>query len=254
MSAAVPRPTHVVFVVMENHSYAEVIGNPAAQFINSLARSGALFPRSFAATHPSEPNYLALFSGSTQGLTDDSCPHSYLGPDLGDALRQAGKTFVGYSEGLPRPGFTGCSSGAYARKHAPWVNFGALPTSTNQPFSAFPHSYSSLGSLSFVIPDLTDDMHDGTIGQGDRWLRSNLAGYATWARAHDSLLIVTWDEDDYSQANQIPTLIEGAHVTPGRYSEHLTHYRLLRTLTACLGIAPIGASKNVQPVTDIWHP
>lgn len=64
---AVPQPAHTVVVVMENHSYADIIGNPATPFINALARQGALFTRSFAITHPSEPNYLALFSGSTQG-------------------------------------------------------------------------------------------------------------------------------------------------------------------------------------------
>jgi acid phosphatase len=82
-SAAATRPDHVVVVMMENHSYSDVIGSPAAPYLNSLAAQGASFDNSFAITHPSEPNYLALFSGSTQGVTDDSCPHTFSGSNLG---------------------------------------------------------------------------------------------------------------------------------------------------------------------------
>ena len=63
----VPRPDHVVIVIEENHSYSEIIGSSAAPYINSLAAQGALFTQSHATTHPSQPNYLHLFSGSNQG-------------------------------------------------------------------------------------------------------------------------------------------------------------------------------------------
>ena len=119
----VPVPDHVVIVVEENHSYAEIIGSAAAPYINSLAQQGALFTASHGVTHPSEPNYLALFSGSTQGVTDDSCPHTFSTANLGSELIAAGGSFIGYSEDLPAPGSTVCTSGAYARKHNPWVNF-----------------------------------------------------------------------------------------------------------------------------------
>jgi phosphatidylinositol-3-phosphatase len=237
---------------MENRSYTDVIGNRSAPFITSLARAGASFTNSYALTHPSQPNYLALFSGSTQGLRDDSCPHAYRGANLGSSVIAAEGTFVGYSESLPRAGFTGCSAGAYARKHAPWVNFPHLKAAANQPFSAFPRSYATLPRLAFVIPNLDHDMHDGTIAQADSWLRRNLAGYLAWARTHNSLLLLTWDEDDRSAANRIPTVLAGARVKPGRYRERVTHYRMLRTLEWCLGLAPIGASAQAKPVTDIW--
>jgi phosphatidylinositol-3-phosphatase len=114
-----PTPSHVVVVIEENHSYNEIIGSSSAPYINSLANSGALFTQSFAITHPSEPNYLAFFSGSTQGITDDSCPHTFGPPDLGGELINAGLTFGGYSEDLPSIGSTVCTSGNYARKHNP---------------------------------------------------------------------------------------------------------------------------------------
>lgn len=247
-----PRPDHIVVVMMENHSYSDVIGNPSAPYINSLANSGASFSESFAITHPSEPNYLAVFSGSTQGLTDDSCPHTYDRPNLATELRQTGGTFVGYSESLPTAGYTGCGGGSYARKHVPWVDFSALPASVNQPFTSFPGNYAHLPTLAFVIPSLAHDMHNGTVGQGDQWLQHNLSRYAHWAATHDSLLVLTWDEDDHSEHNQIPTIITGVHVQPGRYPEKITHYRLLRTLQSCEHLAPIGDSATTKPITDIW--
>ena len=252
VAAPVPRADHVVVVVMENHSFSDLIGNPAAPFINHLARTGALFTRSYALTHPSEPNYLALFSGSTQGLTDDSCPHSYHGPNLARAVVAAGGTFAGYSDGLPRAGFTGCNVGSYARKHAPWVDFPDVPAAANRPFTAFPARFGALPTLSFVVPDLDHDMHDGTVAAGDHWLERHLGGYVSWARTHRSLLVLTWDEDDRSESNRIPTVVSGDGVRAGRYDERLTHYRLLRTLEAVLHIPPIGASAGTRPVTDIW--
>ena len=137
-SATVPRPAHTVVVVMENHSYAEIIGNPAAPFINQLASRGALFTRSYAVTHPSEPNYLALFSGSTQGVADDSCPHSFAAPNLAASLIAAGSSFAGYAEDLPGTGSPACSQGEYARKHVPWTNFSNVPASVSQPFTRWP--------------------------------------------------------------------------------------------------------------------
>jgi acid phosphatase len=250
--AALPRPAHVVVVVMENRAYGDIIGAPAAPYLNRLAAQGALFTDYVATRHPSQPNYLALFSGSTQGLTSDSCPHRFTGPNLAAQLRAAGDSFTGYSQSLPSVGYSGCSAGAYARKHAPWTNFPALPAQVNQPFSAFPSDYSRLPTVAFVIPDLQHDMHDGTIAQGDRWLRERVSGYAQWARTHNALLVITWDEDDKSAHNRIPTIIVGAHVRPGRYGERVTHYRMLRTLEALERLPGIGKARATSPVTDIW--
>ena len=127
----VPRPDHVVIVIEENHSYSEIIGSSAAPYINSLAALGALFTQSYATTHPSKPNYLHLFSGSNQGVTNDSCPHSFSTANLWRYLLDASLTFAGYSEDLPSVGSPVCTSGGYARKHAPWVNFTNIPTATN---------------------------------------------------------------------------------------------------------------------------
>src|SRR5439155_887271 len=247
-----PRPDHVVIVIEENHSYSEIIGSPAAPYINSLVAQGALFTQSYAITHPSQPNYLDIFSGFNQGVGDDSCPHYFTTDNLGLYLLNGSLTFAGYSEDLPSVGSTICTSGAYARKHAPWVNFTNIPTSTNLPYSYFPSDYTTLPTLSFVIPNLNDDMHDGTIQQGDSWLQQHLNAYVQWAVTHNSLLIMTFDEDDGSQGNRIATIFVGQMVVAGQYSEAINHFNLLRTLEDMYNLPYAGVSGNYQAITDVW--
>ncbi|MEN3361331.1 MAG: phosphatidylinositol-3-phosphatase [Mycobacteriales bacterium] len=251
-AAAVPAFDHIVVVIEENHSFGEVVGNANAPYISSLATGGATLTQSFAVTHPSQPNYLALFSGSTQGVTSDACPHSFTAENLGHQLRTAGRTFAGYSETMPSVGFTGCTSGRYARKHNPWVNFGNVPAADSLRFSDFPTDFSTLPSLAFVIPNLCSDMHDCGVSTGDTWLRGHLGAYATWAAAHNSLLIVTFDEDDSSASNQIPTVLSGAHVRTGRYSERVTHYGMLRTLQTAFGLGCVANSCSATAIADTW--
>jgi phosphatidylinositol-3-phosphatase len=241
-----------VVVVLENHAYSEIVGASDAPFLNELASRGAVLTESYAITHPSQPNYLALFSGSTQGLTNDSCPHSYSGPNVASELLASGRTFRGYAEDLPAPGFTGCSNGAYARKHCPWVDFPALPADVNQPMTAFPANLDELPTVSFVIPNLDNDMHNGSVARGDSWLRDHLASYASWTAAHDSLLIVTADEDDSSDNNRIATIVAGAHVRTGRYAQRVDQYGMLRTMLESYRLAPIGSAAHASPVTAIW--
>ena len=252
--SAIPAPAHTVVVVMENHSYADILGNPAAPFINELARRGALFTRSYAITHPSEPNYLALFSGSTQGIADDGCPDRFAAPNLAADLLKAGKSFAGYAEDLPGAGSPACSAGDYARKHVPWADFSNVPGSVSLPFTSFPATdLARLPTVSFVIPNLCDDMHDCSVAAGDTWLRAHIGGYADWAMTHDSLLILTWDEDDGSQANQVPTIFAGQQVRPGRYAELITHYRVLATIESAYALPRDGQAATATPITDIWR-
>ncbi|HZT56929.1 MAG TPA: alkaline phosphatase family protein, partial [Burkholderiaceae bacterium] len=170
-TGGVPRFDHVVVVIEENHAYSQIIGSPAASYINSLAAGGALMTQSHALTHPSQPNYIALFSGSTQGVTTDSVyPHSqFTAPNLGSKLLSAGFTFSGFSETMPSVGFDGASAGTapaeYRRKHNPWVNWqdagvplpaNKLPPAVNLPYAGyFPAAtaYDTLPTLSIVVPN-----------------------------------------------------------------------------------------------------
>jgi phosphatidylinositol-3-phosphatase len=254
-AAALPRPAHVVIVVEENRSHAGIIGNKSAPFINALAAGGATMAQSYAETHPSQPNYLALFAGDTFGLTKNTCPvNGGALPNLGSELLAAGYTFGGFAEDLPAPGSTVCSAGKYARKHVPWANFSNIPPATSVPFSAFPPpgNYSSLPTVSFVIPNNDNNMHDGSVAQGDAWLSRQLSGYANWAPANNSLLILTWDEDDGGSRNQIPTVIYGAHVQPGTYTEQISHYNVLSTLEQMYGLPKTGKAANAPVIATIW--
>jgi acid phosphatase len=242
-----------VVAVFENEDAPDVVGSGRAPYLTSLARSGAWFTNAHGETHPSQPNYLALFSGSTQGVTDDSCPQTFSTPNLAGQLRAAGRSFTGYSEGLPAAGYTGCRTGGYARKHNPWVDFPALPASVNQPLSALPRDLAQLPTVAFVVPDLCSDMHSCPVATGDAWARAHLSGYVAWARTHDSLLVVTFDEDEGTAANHIPTFLVGPMVRPGTTSaQRIDHYDVLRTLEDMYGLAPLGSAATAQPLTGIW--
>jgi acid phosphatase len=254
-AVTVPAYAHVVIVIEENRSQANIIGNKAAPWINALAAGGAMMAQSFAETHPSEPNYLALFAGNTFGLTKDSCPVDVgAQPNLASELLATGHTFGGYSEDLPAVGSTACSAGKYARKHVPWVNFSNVPATVSVPFSAFPApgNYASLPTVSIVIPNNDNNMHDGSIAQGDAWLNSRMSAYANWARANNSLLILTWDEDDGGPRNQIPTVFYGAHVQPGSYNETISHYNVLSTLEEMYGLPKTGYAATAPVIATIW--
>jgi hypothetical protein len=252
-STVLPRPDHVLILVLENHAYGQVIQNPNAPYISSLAGQGANLTQSFGVTHPSQPNYLAMYSGSTQGLISDSCPHTYSKANLGQELIGAGLTFAGYSEGMPSDGYTGCNSGRYARKHNPWVNFTNVPASANLGYNRFPTDYAKLPTVSFVVPDLCNDMHDCSVATGDAWVKRNLDGYVQWAKTHNSVFLLTFDEDDRSASNRIPTVLVGQPVKPGTYPQRVDHYGVLRTLLDMYGLACMGNSCGASPITGIWN-
>jgi len=246
-----PIPDHIVIVIEENKAYTQIIGNPAAPYINELSKRGTLFTESYGVTHPSQPNYLALFSGSTHSILNDACPLTLSGNTLASELMKKGRSFISYAETVPQAGFEGCNFGAYARKHNPVTNWKELIT-LSQPFSSFPQDFSRLPTVIFVIPDLLNDMHDGTIAQGDAWLLKNIEPYAQWAMTHNSLLIVTWDEDYGTKINRIPTLFIGPMVKPGSSAQRINHYNILRTIEEMTGLDYLGESAKVEPVADIW--
>ena len=233
-----PQPDHVVVVIMENHTFTQIINLKRAPFIYSLAKHGALFVNAFAVTHPSQPNYFALFSGSTHGAHNNGY-YMFDLPSLAGTLRAAGKTFVGYVEtGSPR-------------KHIPWESF-VDARSAERNLSEFPADFTQLPTVSFIVPNNLHDMHNGSVSDGDAWLKLHLGAYAQWTLTHNSLLIVTFDEDDSKSNNRIPVFIYGSDVRPGRYDERITHYSLLSTLQAMYGLQPLARTAAIRPIYAIW--
>ena len=228
-------PSHVVVVVMENHSFSEIIGNPAAPQMNLWAAEGTLFTNYHAITHPSEPNYFALFSGSTQGITDDG---NYFFPTtqtLAGELQQAGYTFIGYAEA------------SKDRDHDPWESFGDSQA-MGQDFSLFPTDFSQLPNVSFVIPNLLHDVHNGSIADGDQWLAANLDAYANWAMSNNSVLVLTFDEDDNTEHNRVATIVLGAHVGPGESDQPADQYNLLHTIESMYNLPGLTPNDQNAPV------
>jgi hypothetical protein len=251
--AQLPVPDHVLIVVLENHDFEQIIGAEDAPYINSLAADGALFAGSHAITHPSQPNYLWLFSGSDQGVTTNECPLTFSSENLGHLLLAASLGFAGYSEDLPAEGSTVCFSGQYVRRHSPWVDFSNVPASANKPFTAFPSQYGTLPTVSFVIPNQQHNMHDGSVSAGDTWLRQHVGGFVRWAFANNSLLVLTFDEDDVSIDNHIATVFIGPMVQPGSFGETIDHVDVLRTIEDMYGLPHAGASGVATPITDVWN-
>src|SRR5262245_42232212 len=167
--AGLPVYDHIVIVVMENKDYADIIGNPAAPYINgTLRREGANLTQMYGEEHHSQGNYFWLFSGSNQhvGFRDRIPPHPLNASNLGEQLLRAGHSFKGYAEDLPTIGSRVEQSERYARKHVPWISFANLPNGTtvedssNLRFQDFPSDYRTLPTVAFVIPNLVNDMHN----------------------------------------------------------------------------------------------
>ncbi|MDB6131769.1 MAG: putative Acid phosphatase [Verrucomicrobiales bacterium] len=284
LNAAPHRYDHVVIVIEENKTSEQIIGDVAsAPYINSLVENGVFLTRMFALQHPSQPNYLHLFAGSDQGVKGDSRPwnfsttptatYPFTTPNLGASLISAGFTFGSYSESLEMAGGQDYAdydpqSGAdpityYRRKHNPVTNWvgkisplppNQLPPAVNMPFSLFPADFSQLPTLSLVVPNQLNDMHDGTRVMGDDWLKTHLDAYAQWAKSHNSLLIITWDEDNRITGNRIPTIFYGAALRDGTAAAGTwTLHNLLRTLEDMYGLGVhAGSAAQVGPITGLF--
>lgn len=261
---------HVVVVIEENHGYGEVIGNANMPFVNRLANEGALMTDSHGVAHPSEPNYFALFSGSTQGVAADPCTWAVSGPNLAGELTAKHKSFAIYSEDLPATGDTSCTftpadllaatgdaAAGYRVKHNPyefWQVEGLLPPQGSKTFAQFPQGdFDDLPTVSYVVPDQWHDEHDGTDVLCDQWLQRHFEAYNRWAKFHNSLLIVTWDEDDFTDVNQVVTLFSGAEVKPGKYSQTINHYNVLRTIEDMYRLVPINNAATALPIQGIFR-
>lgn len=196
-----------------------------------------------------------MFAGNTFGVTSDVCPPLDLGaaPNLASELLAGGHTFGGFSEDLP----------TVARRSAP---LGSTRGSTclgrlQQCASRRVHAVVGVRRplrLRQLADRILRDPKPGqrharcSITQADGWLQENLATYATWAKSNNSLLIVTWDEDDDSAGNRIPTIFYGAHVPVATDAAPLNHYNLLSTIEDLYGLPKTGLAANAPAIMNVW--
>ena len=257
---AVPSFDHAIVIVFENKEANQVLGSVDAPTFNAMAKRYAVATRYYGVTHPSLPNYLALVSGSTQGIRTDCTSCIVSAPNLADTLAGAGKTWKLYAEGLPRPGFTGAFWGRYAKKHDPFLYFrdvvGVRTRLTRVvPLTALRRDLrrGRLPDFSFVVPNMCNSMHDCSVATGDAWLRAQLPPLLALPR---TAVFIVFDEGSSNTrgGGHVAALILGTAVRSGsRFAAVTGHYGLLRTIEQAWGLPLLGHSAGAKPITGIWR-
>jgi phospholipase C len=261
---------------MENHSYSDIIGNKAqAPYINSLAADCGVATDYHNTTHPSLPNSLA----ATSGLSQANLPVlSYLDCNVSVVCHTAasifgqGETWKSYEESMPSNCYKS-NSGEYAVRHNPAVYYSKLPGCAirDVPYSrlATDLAGNALPSFSFVTPNLIDDMHDGTIAQGDAWLSSHLPAILNSReyRAGTTAVFITWDEgsggypiedcDNTTTTDsscRVPTIVISPSTAAGTKSgTFFDHYSLLATTEQLLGLPKLDSASSATTMTAAFH-
>jgi hypothetical protein len=249
---------HVVVVAMENADYGEVIGSSQAPYANALARSYGLATRSYAIAHPSLPNYLALTSGSTHGVSSDCTDCHFAATNIVDQLEAAHVSWRAYLEDVPAPCFRGASAGGYAKKHNPFIYYDDIARSSSRC-----HRLVGFGQLSadlragrlptftWITPNLCDDGHDCGVAAGDRFLARTVPPLLTELGPR-GFLVITWDEGasgngccGAAHGGHVATILAGPDVRRGvRDAQPVDHYGVLGTIEQALGLAPLAGAAS----------
>jgi phosphatidylinositol-3-phosphatase len=251
--ASLPRSatSHVIVMVMENEESSDIVGNPAARYANALIRRYGLATRSFAVSHPSLPNYLALTSGSTHGIASDCTECGVDAANIVDQLEAARISWKAYLEDEPSTCFPGAGAGGYAKKHNPFIHYADIAGSPRRcghlvGFTALASDLSAgtLPTYAWISPNLCDDGHDCGVAGGDRFLARTVPALLHELGPH-GFLIVTWDEGSSDRGccgssahgGHIATILAGAQVRRGaRESTPVDHYGVLATVEEALGL------------------
>lgn len=263
-ASVVPASSHVFLLVEENHSYSSVIGTSAMPYLKSLASKYGLATQYYANTHPSIGNYFMLTAGAILTNNDSFCG-TITNDNLVRHLLNAGKTWKSYAESLPSVGYTGCSSGLYLKRHNPFAYFSDVANSSEKnnlvPFTQFAKDLSNhaLPNFSFIVPNLNDDAHNGTLAQADSWLKVHIAPLLSSSTFQkDGILIIVFDEsvtsDTAHGGGHVAAVVIGPKVKPGSKPATLyQHQNTLKTLMQALGVKTYpGAAGPAQPMTGFF--
>jgi phospholipase C len=253
----VPAADHVVLVILENHSFNQVIGNASMPYLNGLATQHALATNYFADVHVSLSDYFLLTTG-LQETSDNNFAGTVTDDNIVRALTAAGKSWRAYMEALPSTGYTGGDVFPYLKHHDPFVYFSDVlnsnMTSNVVPLSQLGSDLSSgaLPSFSFVVPDAENDAHScpgnaatcpdsDKLVRADQWLKNNIDPLLNSPAFSNGVLIITWDEGDLADVanggGQVATLLAGHRVKTGfRSVTFYQHESTLRLITDLLQI------------------
>ena len=262
---ALPRAasSHVVVLVMENAEYSDVIGSSAAPYVNGLARRYGLARQSFAITHPSLPNYLALTSGSTDGVSSDCTECAVSAANIVDQMEAAGISWRAYLEDVPGPCFAGAGAGGYAKKHNPFIYYRDIARSPARcrrlvGFGSLAADLRAgrLPTYAWISPNLCDDGHDCGVAAGDRFLAHTVPALVAELGPH-GFLVLTWDEGSSdagccgaARGGRIATILAGPGVPRGaRERRPLDHYGVLATVERALGLPLLAGAADPRAGT-----
>jgi hypothetical protein len=250
--------SHVVVLVMENAEYGEVIGSKSAPYVNALARRYALATQSFSIAHPSLPNYLALTSGSTHGISSDCTSCSVSATNIVDQLEGRGISWKAYLEDVPTSCFRGAGAGGYAKKHNPFIYYEDIARSPARcaklvGFAQLAADLRSgrLPSYAWISPNLCDDGHDCGVSAGDRFLARTVPALLRALGPH-GFLAITWDEGvsdrgccGAARGGHIATVLAGAGARLGAHEARpVDHYGVLATIERALGLPPLAGAAD----------
>ena len=238
----VPQLAHVIVVVFENRERDQVAGSSAAEF-SALARRYVDLRDYYAVAHPSLPNYLALVSGSTQGITTDCTTCTAAGASIGTLLTRAHESWGAYAEGYP-------SSPLFAKKHEPFLYFKGQEAHVF-PLSKFDPAH--LPRFAFVSPNLCHDMHDCSTAVGSEWLARFMKPLLA---APSTAIFIVFDEgsSDSGGGGHVFAVLAGTAVRSHvAYTRRTGHYGLLRTIEDGLGLRHLGESARTKLIEGVWR-
>jgi len=262
---------HVVLVMEENQSYSTVVDKTAVwPNLNRLITEGALPTNYYADSHPSIGNYFMLTTGQLL-TTNDNSTTVWDVDSIGRRMLDSGVPFKVYAEGIKR-GYVGGNTGLYLVRHNPFARLSDIADSTEVadkviwPFSQFKADLENgeLPEFSYIVPDVNDDAHNGSPHEADTWLQKNvispLSSYSAFKRGGDGILIVDFDEAEYSD-----TRFGGGHVSPvlwgpdvlvGYKQKSTTiyqHQSMLRTMMEALGLKdPPADAPTAPPMSEFF--
>ena len=246
--------TKIMMVVLENTNYDDAMHQP---FLASLASRGALLTHFTAEAHPSQPNYIAMISGATFGVTSDGNVNLD-GRHIGDLIDGKGLQWKVYAEGYPGNCFLGAATGSYVRKHVPFLSFTNIqknPLScakiVNASQLASDVHDGKLPAYSLYIPDQNNDGHNTGAAYADRWLSATFGPLLRDPEfAKGMLFVVTFDEGKgyIFGSNHVATIFWGQAVVPGaKLDAKYNHYSLLRLVEDTFGLGNLGQNDTNAP-------
>lgn len=245
-----PSSSPLIVVWFENHERSSITTSGSADYLNGLRAKGVDFTGYFANTHPSFPNYAAFAAGTQCGKTTNTITAGELTcPTLWGQLAAKGVSWGVYEETMPSACYAGASSGRYVLRHNPATPFrevfGSPALCANVlPFTSF--SPSSLRSVSFITPNLCNDMHDCSIGTGDDWLQARMP---SWLAA-GATVVVTFDEGSTNTngGGNVYAVVVGPGKTHSVNSTRYNHYSLLAGIEVRLGLPRLAGAASAVPL------